>query len=154
ALPGRSRDLQDRAQCLRSGGKLLSVGAPRVSGAWAPAAERRRHQRHPRHAAVSLLPMTSQGLNRLLLLVTALTAGATVAGCQIEPGAAGQPTYEADVRPILMARCIRCHGSPPLGDPTHLMGQFPGPPLPTIRFDVYGDTPCADADAGATCVVH
>ncbi len=96
--------------------------------------------------------MTSQGLNRLLALVAVLTAGAAAMGCQIEPGAVGQPTYEADVRPILMARCIRCHGSPPLGDPTSK--QLPIPPVATVRFDVYGDTPCADADAGAGCVVH
>ncbi len=98
--------------------------------------------------------MTSQALKRLLALVAVLTAGAAALGCQIEPGAVGQPTYEAEVRPILMARCIRCHGSPPLGDPHPLSTQFPGPPVATVCFDVYGDTPCADADAGAGCVVH
>jgi hypothetical protein len=95
--------------------------------------------------------MTTRGLNRLLALMMVLTAGAAGVGCSIEPSAAGQPTYEADVRPILMARCIRCHGSPPLADSTAALNSVP---TNVVRFDFYGDTSCAAADAGAACVTH
>jgi hypothetical protein len=95
--------------------------------------------------------MTNRGLNSLAIkLAAVLVLGGAAVGCSIEPGASGQPTYEADVRPIFMARCIRCHGSPPLADPTSK--TYPGPPVSTVRFDVFGDTNC-DADGGGTdCV--
>jgi hypothetical protein len=32
-----------------------------------------------------------------------------------EPGPPGEPSYQADVLPILAASCIRCHGGPALG---------------------------------------
>jgi len=71
------------------------------------------------------------------------------AGCNLEPSATEKPTYDADVRPIFMSRCIRCHGSPPLGDPTATTLTF-APPA-TVRFDVFADTNCG-GDAGAGCV--
>ena len=86
---------------------------------------------------------------RALLTTTttiAVLAAPFIAGCNLEPGAPDRPTYEADVRPILMARCVRCHGSPPLGDPTS--GPAPG----TERYDVFADS-VECVDGGATgCV--
>jgi hypothetical protein len=79
------------------------------------------------------------------MVVLAATTAVT-AGCSIEPDAPGQPTYEADVKPILEARCIRCHGSPPLMDPGGLL------PTPTRRFDIFADTNCDTPDAGTACV--
>lgn len=92
--------------------------------------------------------MTSCRLNPVAALAAVLGFAAVAAGCNLEPSAAGQPTYEADVQPILLARCVRCHGSPPLADPT---SSNPGPPVSTVRFDVFGDTGC-DTDAVASCV--
>jgi hypothetical protein len=45
------------------------------------------------------------------------------------PATAGDPTWLADVRPILVANCVRCHGYPAIG----------GAPS-TFRLDVYEDT--------------
>ncbi|HET6149295.1 MAG TPA: hypothetical protein VFH68_17285 [Polyangia bacterium] len=67
----------------------------------------------------------------LVMLLAAAIAGA---GCILEPSVPGQPSYEADVKPILEARCIRCHGFPQVG----------GAPS---RFDVYA---CPAPD-GTTC---
>ena len=91
---------------------------------------------------------------RLAVLAVALGAMALGTGCNVEHDAATKPTYEADVRPILMARCVRCHGAPPLGDPETSMdnGTPSGAtPLPSPRFDVYGNTNCG-TDAGV-CVM-
>jgi hypothetical protein len=97
--------------------------------------------------------MTTRGFNRLAgLLATIVGVAAMGAGCNLEPGALGQPTYEADVRPIFMSRCVRCHGSPPLGDSTSTLLVDRGPPVSTVRFDVYADTGCDNPDAGAACV--
>ena len=96
--------------------------------------------------------MTSRRMNTLAIkLATVLVlSGAAGLGCSIEPGAASQPTYEADVRPIFMARCVRCHGSPPLADPTSK--TYPTPPVSNVRFDVFGDTNCDGDGGGADCV--
>lgn len=45
-------------------------------------------------------------------LVLAAAAIAITAGCG-EPTAPASPTWEQDVRPILVARCIRCHYAVP-----------------------------------------
>ena len=92
--------------------------------------------------------MTASRFKALVIGVVAGATGALSAGCNLEPSAVEKPTYEADVRPIFMSRCIRCHGSPPLGDPT---GPPIGAPFATVRFDVFGDTNCG-ADAGTTCI--
>ena len=84
------------------------------------------------------------------LLAVAFGAAAMAAGCNLEHDAVDKPTYEADVRPIFMARCVRCHGSPPLADPT---SPIPIPPPATLRFDVFGDTNC-DSDAGGSPCIH
>jgi hypothetical protein len=38
------------------------------------------------------------------------------AGCSIEPASPSNPTFEADILPIMRARCIRCHGVPVLAE--------------------------------------
>ena len=90
----------------------------------------------------------------LAVLAVAFGAAALGVGCNVEHDAATKPTYEADVRPILMARCVRCHGEPPLGDPetSEANGTRSGAtPLPgSPRFDVYGDTNCGTD--GGTCI--
>ncbi len=90
--------------------------------------------------------MTVANFRSFAIGVIALSAAALGAGCNLEPGAADKPTYEADVRPIFLSRCVRCHGDPSFGDPMSLSGAAP-PASP--RFDVYGDTNC-DPDAGST----
>lgn len=65
---------------------------------------------------------------------------AAAGGCSIEPSVANQPTYEADVKPILVARCVRCHGDPPLGEPP-AGSTTPLAPIPGFRFDVYDCLP-------------
>jgi hypothetical protein len=95
--------------------------------------------------------MTTARFKTLAVLALAFGAAALGTGCNVEHGAINLPTYEADVRPILMARCVRCHGEPPLGDPETSAddGTPPGAaPITTPRrFDVYGDTDCG-TDAG------
>jgi len=51
---------------------------------------------------------------RHVLMVGALAAlTALAAGCA--PEVPDEPTWREDVRPILLANCTRCHGTPPLG---------------------------------------
>ena len=74
--------------------------------------------------------MRRTAIGLFALLATAVAG----VGCNLEPGVPGQPSYELDVKPILEARCIRCHGFPSLA----------GAPS---RFDVY-ECPAPD---GSTC---
>ena len=60
--------------------------------------------------------MTAAKLRSLAIGVIALSAAALSAGCNLEPDARANPTYEADVLPIFRSRCLRCHGYPPLGE--------------------------------------
>lgn len=55
----------------------------------------------------------SQAALALVLLSPLAVAG--LAGCA--PEAPAQPSYSADVRPLLLARCVRCHDSPMRRDP-------------------------------------
>jgi hypothetical protein len=93
--------------------------------------------------------MTAAKVRSLAVAVIAFSAAALSAGCNLEPDALARPTYEADVLPIFMSRCIRCHGSPPLGDPVVTPPSVPAPA--TVRFDVFADTNC-DTDGGTGCV--
>jgi hypothetical protein len=98
--------------------------------------------------------MTLSQVKMVAVFAFGLSTAALTSGCSIEPSAPGQPTYEADVRPILMARCIRCHGSPPLADPTSTSAAYKVPPVPTRRFDVFADTSCGTPDGGGSaCVI-
>jgi len=95
--------------------------------------------------------MTAARLKTFVIGVVACATGALSAGCNLEPGAVASPTYEADVLPIFMSRCIRCHGFPALGDPAASppTGMAPG----NIRFDVFADSPDCSTDGGSpTCI--
>jgi hypothetical protein len=50
-----------------------------------------------------------------------------VAGC-VEPDVPDRPTYRRDIKPILDANCVRCHGEPRIG----------GSPS-NLRLDVWFD---------------
>ena len=93
--------------------------------------------------------MTVAKLRSLAIGVIALSAAALSAGCNLEPDARANPTYEADVLPIFRSRCLRCHGYPPLGDPDSIVTS---PPPASPRFDVFGDTNCGADAAAATCI--
>ena len=95
------------------------------------------------------------------VLTSCLAAAAPAAGCSVELGAVpDMPTYQADVRPILMSHCVRCHGDPLLGDETSAplppTNEFYAldplilqkPPLVAARFDRYEDTSCEKVDGG------
>jgi hypothetical protein len=69
-------------------------------------------------------------VRRLLLLLGAWLL--PLLGACSPPPAPEDPTFAVDVQPILGARCIRCHHTPPEGDP-------PGFPSP-----VAGSTPQSD----------
>jgi hypothetical protein len=92
--------------------------------------------------------MTTARFKMLAVLAIAFGSAAMGAGCNVEHGALDKPTYEADVQPIFMARCVRCHGSPPLQDPDAVTA---GIVVSFVRFDRYADTNC-DTDAGTACV--
>jgi mono/diheme cytochrome c family protein len=64
-----------------------------------------------------------------------------------EPQVPAQPSFEADVKPIMVLRCVRCHGAGGTlqGDPPG--SPLPGPP-PNGYFDHYEDRDCTITDAG------
>jgi hypothetical protein len=66
-------------------------------------------------------------LVRALGLVAALALSG--AGCTIYPSVPSQPTYEADVRPIFLAHCTRCHGAGPDG------GALNQASVPNVTYD-------------------
>jgi len=67
-------------------------------------------------------------MRRTVLAIAALGG----AGCALDDGPA-EPTWAADVRPILVANCARCHSPPYIG----------GAP-DYVRFDVYDDELATD----------
>ena len=74
----------------------------------------------------------------LLASVFALAAAVPVfslAGCS--PEVPANPTYSRDVKPILMARCVRCHDETFRGDPAG--SPNPGPPA-TCHLNRYENT--------------
>ena len=56
-----------------------------------------------------------------MVATVALAAGVGLSGCG--PVVPANPTWAADVHPLLIARCIRCHDSVKRGDP----GGIPAP---------------------------
>lgn len=67
----------------------------------------------------------------VVLLCAALAAGVTglVAGCG--PEVPASPTYEPHVRPILEARCLRCHSNP-----VNLDLERPDTSMPHYSLDI------------------
>lgn len=51
---------------------------------------------------------------RRALLIAGLGLSAIMSACGAAPE---HPTYDEDVRPLLVARCLRCHGTPGEVDP-------------------------------------
>ena len=78
--------------------------------------------------------MKNTDFRALVAFVVAVGAATLAAGCNLEPSVPGRPTYEADVKPILEARCIRCHGNPSLQ-------------AAPDRFDLF-ECPAVDGSAG------
>jgi hypothetical protein len=92
--------------------------------------------------------------HRLRSFVGALALGA--AGCTIYPAAPAEPGYEADVQPIFLAHCTRCHGAGPDG------GSLNAASVPNVSYNAagppktigpyltqFGDTCPASPDGGA-----
>jgi hypothetical protein len=89
---------------------------------------------------------------RLFLFGAALALGGPlVAGCQ--PATPAAPSFEADVRPIFMSHCVRCHGAggnlnnalAPVSD-----GGMLNPPIVNVWLDQYVDTGMCTATSTAT----
>ena len=72
-------------------------------------------------------------LSRALVAGAALALASSLAGCG--PSVPAAPTYEANVRPILAAHCLNCHGNAMLGDGA-------------ISADAIYAPPAADTPAG------
>src|SRR5262245_6176925 len=84
------------------------------------------------------------------IFIVAICLAAPLAGCSStpEPPVPTDPSYATDVRPILLARCVSCHGAGDMlsGDPPG--SALPGPP-PNGYLDHYEDRGnCGDADGG------
>lgn len=70
---------------------------------------------------------------KLLLLFPAAAACLALTACGPVPPA--NPTYQADIRPLLVARCIRCHDDPrraDAGDASRPVTSFNAPTLDTL----------------------
>jgi hypothetical protein len=85
------------------------------------------------------------------IVVRALALAVLLSACR--PAVPGAPSYEADVRPIFMSTCVRCHGAGgTLNGDRGPDGGFVGlgPPSPPGPYlDHYEDRDCALDDAGA-----
>ncbi|HZL19376.1 MAG TPA: hypothetical protein VFG23_16705 [Polyangia bacterium] len=93
---------------------------------------------------------------RLFLFGAVLALGGSlVAGCQ--PATPASPSYEADVRPIFMSHCVRCHGAggnlnnalAPISD-----GGILNPPVTDVWLDQYADTGACGATADPNNPCH
>jgi cytochrome c553 len=62
-------------------------------------------------------------------LLFALVGAAVAAGCDAYPTAPGKPAYDTEVRPLLMAHCVRCHGA---GGSLNVPTEPTGPNAPTL----------------------
>jgi mono/diheme cytochrome c family protein len=69
-----------------------------------------------------------------------LSLGTFLVGCAEDP-VPFDPGYAADVQPIMMAHCVRCHGGGGKlnADPTSLYVDFKNLPPSVFYFDAYED---------------
>ena len=68
-------------------------------------------------------PMMLSGLVSAVALFGVASCSTTVASTP------SQPAYDSDVRPILMAHCVRCHGA---GDALNVPTEPTGPNAPVL----------------------
>ena len=87
--------------------------------------------------------------NGLLALVALALACAPLLGACGQP-VPSMPSYETDVRPIVMARCVRCHGGGNCLQAEPGTGGVAVAPPPNGFFQNYDDQPagCSTADGG------
>lgn len=81
-----------------------------------------------------------------LVVALSLALGALVSACGGQP-VPNNPTYEADVKPILLSRCVRCHGAGGTlnDDPDHLGVGASGPPFDGLFNHLESDCPDGQA---------
>lgn len=68
-------------------------------------------------------------------IIIGASAVAALAGC--EPGVPASPSWQVDIMPIFAANCVRCHGTPAIGN---------GPP--ELRLDSFEDTQVGFLEGG------
>jgi hypothetical protein len=105
------------------------------------------------------MEMTS--LRFALLFGAAIAVGGLAAGCG--PPVPVSPSYEADVRPIFISHCVRCHGAggtlnqarEPTGpDAAPLASDSALRQLLSCYLNQFADTNCAVSDAGGSGSCH
>jgi hypothetical protein len=73
---------------------------------------------------------------RRALLIAGLGLSATLSACA---GAPEHPTYDEDIRPLLVARCVRCHTDPGQVDPLSAKAGVDEVAAPSFDYPYYGD---------------
>ena len=103
--------------------------------------------------------MATTSLCGPVLFGAAMAVAALAASCG--PPLPVSPSYEADVRPIFMAHCVRCHGAggtlnqahEPTGPDAAPLASDPIKPL-NCYLNQYADTNCVAGDAGVPANCH